>query len=191
MKRTIRIFTNCFSRFLLEFRFNLKNKSPRVFAMSEVRDFDKPTLYIGSPGWALRLLRHGLDLETLETVPGGRTACIGFNPAEGKWYGWSHRAMYGFGVGTEVKPGDCAFVPGNREEYKDELLRWYLDDAPELTGCTIHEMPEGIRITRTYLDQRTRITDEPLDIEYGRGRWTASTLDEAKQMALEFAKAVS
>ncbi len=30
---------------------------------------------------------------------------IGFSEEEQKWYGWSHRAMYGFGVGDVVKEG--------------------------------------------------------------------------------------
>lgn len=32
----------------------------------------------------------------------------------GKWYGWSHRAMYGFGIGDKIKKGDCAY---NGKEY--------------------------------------------------------------------------
>ncbi len=31
---------------------------------------------------------------------------IGFAPKEQKWYGWSHRAIYGFKVGDTVKKGD-------------------------------------------------------------------------------------
>lgn len=30
-------------------------------------------------------------------------ASIAFSEKEGKWYGWSHRAIYGFGVGHTVK----------------------------------------------------------------------------------------
>ena len=172
-------------------KFNRLNKSNRVFAMTEIRDFDHPDMYIGTPQWAVMLLKRGIDLNTLEPTPGTHVAAIGFNPTEAKWYGWSHRAMYGFGIGSEVKPGNCAYVPANREEYKDSLLRWYTDDCPELTGCTLLVMPEGIRVTRTYTNQKTRITDEPLDIEYGRGQWTATTLAEAKEMAIEFARSVS
>lgn len=29
--------------------------------------------------------------------------------SDGKWYGWSHRAVYGFGIGDKVKKGDCAY----------------------------------------------------------------------------------
>lgn len=32
---------------------------------------------------------------------------LGFSEKEQKWYGWSHRAIYGFGIGSEVKDGDC------------------------------------------------------------------------------------
>ena len=31
---------------------------------------------------------------------------IGYQAEERKWYGWSHRAIYGFGVGHRVKKGD-------------------------------------------------------------------------------------
>lgn len=31
---------------------------------------------------------------------------IGFSPAQQKWYGWSHRAVAGFGVGSKVRRGD-------------------------------------------------------------------------------------
>lgn len=59
---------------------------------------------------------------------------IGFSEKEQKWYGWSHRAIYGFGIGSKVKKGDCG--------YKGKA-------------------------------------------------WTAKTLDDAKQMAKDFADAVS
>jgi hypothetical protein len=32
---------------------------------------------------------------------------IGFCQRDGKWYGWSHRAIHGFKVGDELKPGNC------------------------------------------------------------------------------------
>jgi hypothetical protein len=190
MKRTFRIIKNSLARFALDLQFSLKNKSPRVFTMIEVRDFDKPNLYIGETNWVLSLLKRGIDLETLETKPGGKTASLGFNRAENKWYGWSHRAIYGFGIGSEVRPGELAFVPSNRREYIDELLRWYLDGATDLFQVNIAEKEEYILLTRAYLGGRVKEDHLPLDIEYGRGQWTATTLDEAKQMALDFAKAV-
>ncbi len=37
---------------------------------------------------------------------------IGFDPKTQKWYGWSHRGIYGFGIGHTVKKGDCTLSSG-------------------------------------------------------------------------------
>jgi hypothetical protein len=34
---------------------------------------------------------------------------LGKSAADNKWYGWSHRAVSGFGIGDTVKPGTCGF----------------------------------------------------------------------------------
>lgn len=37
-------------------------------------------------------------------------ACgVGFSEKEQKWYGWSHRAIYGFGIGSKCKKGDAHY----------------------------------------------------------------------------------
>ena len=46
-----------------------------------------------------------------------RTCSIGYQPDENKWYGWSHRAIYGFGIGDEVHEGDLTTTTGFIEEY--------------------------------------------------------------------------
>jgi hypothetical protein len=33
----------------------------------------------------------------------------GKSAADNKWYGWSHRAVYGFTIGDKIKEGDCGF----------------------------------------------------------------------------------
>ena len=62
---------------------------------------------------------------------------VGFSPKDNKWYGWSHRAIYGFGIGSECKKGDCHYV-----------------------GST-------------------------------PGEWIAKTMEDAKQMAIDFNNGVS
>ena len=42
---------------------------------------------------------------------------IGFSEKEQKWYGWSHRAIYGFAVGDVCKQGDVGV--GNGYNFKD------------------------------------------------------------------------
>lgn len=49
-----------------------------------------------------------------------KTCSIGFCKREQKWYGWSHRAIYGFGIGDVAKDGDCATTSGWTEEYLAE-----------------------------------------------------------------------
>ena len=50
--------------------------------------------------------------------PSDSTCSIGYSPKENKWYGWSHRACYGFGIGDEVKEGDLTATSGLVEEYR-------------------------------------------------------------------------
>ena len=42
-------------------------------------------------------------LTNLDTTPGGKTVCIGFNEDEQAWYGWTHRGFGKFDIGYEIK----------------------------------------------------------------------------------------
>lgn len=42
-------------------------------------------------------------LTKLDTTPGGKTVCIGFNEDEQAWYGWTHRGFGKFDIGYEIK----------------------------------------------------------------------------------------
>lgn len=39
--------------------------------------------------------------------PTSNICSIGFSHKDQKWYGWSHRAMHGFGIGDVAEEGDC------------------------------------------------------------------------------------
>lgn len=45
------------------------------------------------------------------------TCSIGYSIKENKWYGWSHRAIYGFTIGDEVHEDDLTSKTGFVEEY--------------------------------------------------------------------------
>jgi len=64
------------------------------------------------------------------------TTGVGFSPKENKWYGWSHRAIYGFTIGSTCIKGS------------------------------------------------THYTEE-------RGEWVAKTMEDAKQMAIDFHRGCS
>lgn len=121
--------------------------------------------YIGSSVWAYRLCKVcGIKPQPRpeETYPdefseynggAGPTCSIGFCERKQKWYGWSHRAICGFGVGSIVDSEDhvCA-----TSDWTDEFLE-------EHPGLDLH-LPVGFE---------------------------AKTLEDAKQMAVSFAAAVS
>ena len=67
--------------------------------------------YIGSLDRALQLVeKMGIAPELAH--PGDRVCSIGWCEKEQKWYGWSHRAICGFGIGDEVSEGDCVASSG-------------------------------------------------------------------------------
>lgn len=46
---------------------------------------------------------------------------IGFSEKEQKWYGWSHRAIYGFKIGDKCKDGDLGVGDGYTFKDGDKL----------------------------------------------------------------------
>ena len=50
--------------------------------------------------------------------PSDNTCSIGYQPTENKWYGWSHRAINGFTIGSVVEEGDLTATSGLVKEYR-------------------------------------------------------------------------
>ena len=187
--------------------------------------------YIGNKDWAEKLCdKWGIKPELRS--PELSVCSIGFNEKEEKWYGWSHRAIYGFGVGSKVKKGDCAFTADNPEEMIDDWVNFFCDfikdderRAQRMTECReqcwVAKDRSGIYINHaSWVDQFGNIPMvKPQDLEdvltgkvdvsevaenlpedwgsgisfrpIGRGEWTAETLEDAKQMASDFAEGVA
>lgn len=160
--------------------------------------------YIGTPKNARYLvIKRGLS--KLQRGH-GESIQIGFSVPERKWYGWSHRAIYGFGLGSTMKPGDCGYVASTPEE----LFRSVTDpdedgwawQKPERVRIVDEPERRGIEITYPMTHATTRdekgllgggVEDEP-EIQFiacGRGSWTAETMKDAHQMACDFAEEVS
>lgn len=92
-----------------------------------VSAFTTTGLYIGNSRWAYRLYRKwGIEPELKS--PNSSVCSIGFCKKDQKWFGWSHRAIYGFGVGDVVKEGDCTASSG----YTDEYLKDHPDEDRSL-----------------------------------------------------------
>lgn len=157
-------------------------------------------------------LKYLLKMGITEQIQGGygepKTACIGFNPEEQKWYSWSHRARFGFGVGSECKRGHVHYSPANKEDFKEDCLLFWGDDKYSKGDEKIEftkgkdwegNIVDGVELTYTYNDKvpnkKLRNTVykhfSAFPKTWGKGEWTAKTLEEAKEMAIDFAKNIS
>lgn len=127
---------------------------------------------------------------------------IGFCQKEQKWYGWSHRAIFGFGVGSKVKQGDCGYIAFDEEDELLDCVRFWDDDCHVDTTARVDLNAEGkkcIIVEWVYNDtvpnKKLRGTANKMEVEYpeffGQGAWTAKSLADGKQMALDFAEGVS
>lgn len=75
--------------------------------------------YIGSSVWGHRLVKlRGITPE--KRTPTSNVCSIGFCEKEQKWYGWSHRAIYGFAIGDVVEEGSACATSGWTDEYLAE-----------------------------------------------------------------------
>jgi len=135
--------------------------------------------YIGNPKTARRLVAdRGIQPE--KRTADSCVCSIGYSVKDGKWYGWSHRAIFGFKVGSTCRKGNCHYLPANKQDFAEESAQWHGGKVVEETkfGVTV-EKPNGIQVAEDYPS------------EFGRGEWTAKTTADARQMAIDFASSVS
>lgn len=151
--------------------------------------------YIGDSKTAFHLCKkRGISPELAQ--PNNNVCSIGFSEQERKWYGWSHRAIYAFEIGSKVKCGDCGYVPNNVAELMEEYKKWNSSENVKiLNDSTIRicvemskivgENPDGSLIMKRCEER------DCYEVKIGRGEWIAHTLNDAKQMAKDFADGVS
>lgn len=153
---------------------------------------------LGSPGYLRWLLHHGIRPEL--AAPEDRACSVG-RGRDGRWYGWSHRAAGSFGIGDRVTPGHVAYVPSNSADFLLQCVKfWSSDTHLNIRGeGGSHEGRAGVWVHWTYSDSVLnesirgnpgRVFNEHPD-QWGRGTWTATTDEDARQMACDFASGVS
>jgi hypothetical protein len=125
---------------------------------------------------------------------------LGFNPTEQKWYGWSHRAIFGYGIGSKCTKTSSGYNPENKETFLEHLKSMDIRINPN-HKCTYRVSEEGVWIDSEFLgdpedkSQDKFIGSKNTDLykypeKWGKGEWTASTLLDAKMMAMAFAESV-
>jgi hypothetical protein len=170
--------------------------------------------YIGLEDVARQLcVKRGIQPECRT---GHKVCSVGWCEKDQRWYGWSHRAIYGFGIGSTVKKGDLAYIADTPEGLIDDHAEFFADISADCAAqkraeCQILPDRSGIRILHapmmlpiTTLDkigdvlsgdeeaEPTLLFEDAVSvIKCGRGEWTAKTLADAYQMACDFAEGVS
>lgn len=143
---------------------------------------------------------------------------LGWSESQQKWYGWSDRAIFGFGRGDTVKKGDIAYIADTPEGLIEQRAEFFGDISAERATqaraeCQILPDRSGIRILHAPLfipmadsleealdhidagtspEEMADVTADAVTVQKcGRGAWTARTLEDARQMALDFAAGVA
>lgn len=164
--------------------------------------------YIGTKS-DVNALYTTLKLTQVQGNSIGRSACIGFQESSQKWFGWSHRARYGFGIGSKITKECCGYFPNNKKSFIEHIIDGFIIDDMENSPYKIIldensvKGRKGIRVYYFYNDNNKIHNQNRMQnvrpythfYEYpqiwGKGEWEAKTLEDAKQMALDFANAVS
>lgn len=128
---------------------------------------------------------------------------IGFCADTQKWYGWSHRGRGCFGIGSKIEKGYPGYKGRNEEEFIEQCLEFWKDEHRLDMAALFTENEngeKGVQLTYRYSDTvpnedlRGTVGDTFLYLGtegFGKGEWTAESLDDAKQMASDFAKSLS
>jgi hypothetical protein len=150
-----------------------------------------------------RMLCKKRGLRDVQKIKDSHCVCsIGFNKEEQKWYGWSHRAIFGFGIGATCKKGDFSYHPANEKDAIEDGIRFWSDENKiNVTASepTYNEKGKGVWIrwgyTKDIPNKKLRGTISSVfwtfPDTYGKGEWTAKTMKDAKQMAIDFSNGVS
>jgi hypothetical protein len=145
----------------------------------------------------LPMERLGVTDFVSSTWKAGSPINIGFNPDEEKWYGWSHRAIYGFGVGSVCERGHIHYRPVDKDDFLEDMIHFWSDDT-RLNVRGEHQK-DGVYVewetSQAVANESMRgeITGchSAYPDEYGRGEWVAETMSDARQMAIDFASNIA
>ena len=151
--------------------------------------YDKKNQYLGDPKMVKPLIEK-YHIEDFEKTDPLNTICtIGYSPLEKSWYGWSHRGIAGFHVGSKVSKGDCAYQPATKKDFIENSKKFW-----ESCGSKVKAKEIGKTIKISFISsgngKETSVINN-LPKTFGKGEWTAKTIEDAKQMAKDYAKGVS
>jgi len=142
-------------------------------------------------------IKHLADLEITEELTNG----VGYSPKDKKWYGWSHRALYGFTIGSTCKKGDCHYIGSSLKEQEESAIRFWSDKCYSNTRCIGIIERDGEKFFDIKWEYNNETPNEKIRGQIsgtehfiepiGNGEWIAKTMEDAKKMAKDFNRGVS
>lgn len=126
-----------------------------------------------------------------------KVACVGFSKEDNTWYGWSHRGACWFTIGSEVKKGDVAYNPASKEDFEENELAFWCGEDSGIVNARIETNTDGRTfiigmwkedIPNEKMRGKTYLHEIHYPETYGRGEWKAESLEDAHQMAIDYAK---
>lgn len=159
--------------------------------------------HVGSEDHSYLLAVHGIT-EQVQSHTGEKdsTSTIGFSPSKQKWIAWTNRGVGFFGIGTSVKIGFPGYVPTDKLDFCSKSLAFWKDTAMHksttaktfekdgVEGCLVEWIYSDI-VPNTVLRGKKDSFFCAFPKTFGRGEWTAETLEDARQMAIDFAEDLS
>ncbi len=137
------------------------------------------------------------DKEITEQLTHG----VGYSPKNKKWYGWSHRAVHGFEMGSICKKGDIHYIGANMADLREDAIRFWQGENRADVRCEGVIEKDGKSYFDIKWDYKKSVPNEELRgaiggrLHYikapGRGEWTAVSMTDARQMAVDFNENVS
>jgi len=119
--------------------------------------------YVGTPIDVYKLIKMKGIKEFYRANEKDKVASVGFNPDKKIWYGWSHRAIYGFRVGDKIK-------------YNPDLVILHSGYVDGCVGEAVEKEKKDI---------------EKVKKMFKNGILEIKNLEEAKFLAVRFANSVS
>ena len=168
--------------------------------------------YIGPSKKAHRLCKtRGIKPELVDNS--WSVCSIGFCEKDKKWYGWSYRHIYGFGIGSICEKGDSHYVPATFKELASDCHCRVDQDMCQANAGSEWDSPPTIQDAIAFHGEKycegkkledmglipvpgtqvlpVKCCSENCIFELGRGEWVAKTIEDAKQMAIDFTSGIS
>jgi hypothetical protein len=161
--------------------------------------------YVGLSNSPIVKFLQDREIEPQKAKPQDAVSSIGFCEKENKWWGWSHRAVGGFTIGSEVRKGDISYVPADEDDFLEDCIRFWSDETHlDMDGkwVTDDNLAPCVQVTWTNSSDPDLIPNEKARGQkgstlmypgdgWGRGEWTAETIKDAMQMAIDYAENIA